>query len=214
MKGPVMRVEDGPVDEDNLELDTVVLPGGNNRRLPTPVTVRGFLVNQEKPGPSCPPENSDPGGTEEEEVPIIQVDSGEESSTDNSDENADLLNNERDNEDLDEGFDDPTFSENRVIEFDPQTVRFKYSRMSTLPEPETTPPTVVDGDIGTLRNIRVIANRDYKAHNCNELNLKKGQVIKQKIGENEEGYAYGWTREGKLSPKHYGWYPISVVSYR
>lgn len=41
-----------------------------------------------------------------------------------------------------------------------------------------------------------------------------GQVIKQKIGENEEGFAYGWTRENKLSSKQYGWYPIDIVSYK
>lgn len=58
---------------------------------------------------------------------------------------------------------------------DPQTVRLKYSRTNTLPEPHPTLPNMVDGDIGTVRDIRVIANKDYKARNCNELTLKKGR---------------------------------------
>ncbi|XP_034310118.2 protein kinase C and casein kinase substrate in neurons protein 1 [Magallana gigas] len=205
MKGPSMLVTELPDNDDDIE--TIELPPDTRRRLPAPFAVKEFLVHQEPLGSN---QTEDKRFTDKLEQEDSLDEDSDESST--GDASAAMLNDESGNED--EGFDDSAYSGNRVIEFDPQTVRLKYSRTNTLPEPHPTLPNMVDGDIGTVRDIRVIANKDYKARNCNELTLKKGQVIKQKIGENEEGFAYGWTRESKLSSKQYGWYPINIVSYK
>jgi hypothetical protein len=65
---------------------------------------------------------------------------------------------------------------------------------------------------GDLLDSRVTAIKRYKAQSPNELSLKKGQIVKQKLVNSEEGLAYGWTRRTWLSRKRYGWYPLSVVA--
>ncbi|KAK3594228.1 hypothetical protein CHS0354_031416 [Potamilus streckersoni] len=66
-------------------------------------------------------------------------------------------------------------------------------------------------ELGVLRNIRVISLQSYIGISPNELTLKKGQIIKQKLGADEDGYCYGWTRESRFSPKQYGKYPVVIV---
>ncbi|XP_062591134.1 uncharacterized protein LOC134252666 [Saccostrea cucullata] len=211
MKKPSLLVSEISPEESNLELETIQLVKDDTRcRLPTPFTVKPFCVRKEAPGPSKSIEEVSLLRSDEEDLSEVY-------SNDESDERSDeyitksKFGNDCD-DDEDEGFEDPSSSRNHVVEFDSKNVRL-YSRLN-VDQPESMMPTLVDGDIGTLRNIRVIANRNYKARTINELNLKKGQVVKQKIGENEDGFAYGWTRESKLSSKQYGWYPISVVSYK
>ncbi|KAL3843108.1 hypothetical protein ACJMK2_021061, partial [Sinanodonta woodiana] len=66
-------------------------------------------------------------------------------------------------------------------------------------------------ELGTLRNLRVISLQSYVGTSPNELTLKKGQIIKQKLGADEDGFCYGWTRESRFSPKQYGKYPLVIV---
>ncbi|XP_041367709.1 uncharacterized protein LOC121382244 isoform X2 [Gigantopelta aegis] len=62
-----------------------------------------------------------------------------------------------------------------------------------------------------LSNVRVVATRDYKANNENELTFSKGQIIHQKCGEDEYGFSYGWTKTSKFGSKKYGHYPSHVI---
>ncbi|XP_071119984.1 protein kinase C and casein kinase substrate in neurons protein 2-like isoform X1 [Mytilus edulis] len=66
-------------------------------------------------------------------------------------------------------------------------------------------------DISMIRNVKVIAIHDFVAGKGDQISFKKGQIIKQKVGENEDGFAYGWVRENRLAPKQYGWYPAGIV---
>ncbi|KAK3582058.1 hypothetical protein CHS0354_025665 [Potamilus streckersoni] len=65
--------------------------------------------------------------------------------------------------------------------------------------------------VKTLVNVKVIATEDYIAQNRDELTLKVGKKIKQKIPANSDGMAYGWIRKGKLRKKIYGYYPANLV---
>ncbi|XP_076114304.1 uncharacterized protein LOC143082495 [Mytilus galloprovincialis] len=66
-------------------------------------------------------------------------------------------------------------------------------------------------DVSMIRNLKVIAIHDFVAGKGDQISFKKGQIIKQKVGENEDGFAYGWVRENRLAPKQYGWYPAGIV---
>lgn len=66
-------------------------------------------------------------------------------------------------------------------------------------------------DVSMIRNVKVIAVHDFVAAKGDQISFKKGQIIKQKVGENEDGFAYGWVRENRLAPKQYGWYPAGIV---
>ncbi|XP_053384410.1 uncharacterized protein LOC123536630 isoform X2 [Mercenaria mercenaria] len=74
-------------------------------------------------------------------------------------------------------------------------------------------PTESDSDeenedtVGNLRNVRVIAVEDNTpSPGGSELAFKKGQIIKQKSGANDDGLCYGWTRENMMGRKQYGYY--------
>ncbi|KAL3882904.1 hypothetical protein ACJMK2_029206 [Sinanodonta woodiana] len=69
-------------------------------------------------------------------------------------------------------------------------------------------------EVTTLSNVKVIATEDYIARNKDELTLKAGKKIKQKVPANSDGMAYGWTRKWKLRRKIYGYYPASLVELR
>ncbi|XP_060556389.1 uncharacterized protein LOC132717035 [Ruditapes philippinarum] len=61
--------------------------------------------------------------------------------------------------------------------------------------------------VGKLRNVRVIAVEEHSPSPSSlEIAFKKGQIIKQKFGANEDGLCYGWTRENLVGKKHYGYY--------
>ncbi|KAK3605191.1 hypothetical protein CHS0354_013001 [Potamilus streckersoni] len=69
-------------------------------------------------------------------------------------------------------------------------------------------------EVTNLANVKVIAIGEYTAQNTDELNLKTGQNIKQKIPANSDGMAYGWIRKGKLSRKIYGYYPANLIKLK
>ncbi|KAK3578844.1 hypothetical protein CHS0354_010197 [Potamilus streckersoni] len=66
-------------------------------------------------------------------------------------------------------------------------------------------------EVRTLGNVKVIAIEDYVAQNRDELTLKAGQKIKQKIPANSDGMAYGWIWKSR---KIYGYYPANLVELK
>ncbi|KAK3603761.1 hypothetical protein CHS0354_023379 [Potamilus streckersoni] len=69
-------------------------------------------------------------------------------------------------------------------------------------------------DISTWANVRVVAVESYQAQTEDELSLRKGQTIKQKLPANSNGMSYGWTKASKFSRKQYGFYPASIVQLK
>ncbi|XP_069131868.1 uncharacterized protein [Argopecten irradians] len=96
--------------------------------------------------------------------------------------------------------------------FDASNVRLYAKPIDSESEEEGTKEDVSEeGNIALLRGVRVIALHPYTARTTDQLSFKQNQVIKQKLGANDEGFAYGWTRETKLSQKQHGWYPQALV---
>ncbi|XP_052238782.1 uncharacterized protein LOC127850072 isoform X1 [Dreissena polymorpha] len=92
----------------------------------------------------------------------------------------------------------------------------EYSSMTRFDADDSSSETDSGGNDVTnaknLTNVRMIAKQDnYPAPGTEELAFKAGQIIKQKRGVDTNGMCYGWTREGRMGRKIYGYYKPAVV---
>ncbi|XP_033753398.1 uncharacterized protein LOC117336848 isoform X2 [Pecten maximus] len=122
-----------------------------------------------------------------------------------------------DDEDREDDFADEPIIENASpatrFAFDASNVRLYAKPLSSESEEELEEKEgeKEEDNIALMRGVRVIALHPYTARTTDQLSFKQNQVIKQKLGANDEGFAYGWTRETKLSQKQHGWYPQALV---
>ncbi|XP_060082882.1 uncharacterized protein LOC132562168 [Ylistrum balloti] len=120
-----------------------------------------------------------------------------------------------DDEDREDDFADEPIIENPAtrFEFDASNVRLYAKPLDSESEEEEDEKEEEEetDNIALMRGVRVVALHPYSARTTDQLSFKQNQVIKQKVGANEEGFAYGWTRETKLSQKQHGYYPQALV---
>ncbi|XP_064598794.1 uncharacterized protein LOC135465483 [Liolophura sinensis] len=86
--------------------------------------------------------------------------------------------------------------------------------MATQVHPDKDKPAATserDTPIKDRYNVYVRVIQKYKSEQKGHLNLKVGQILKQKAPVNKDGLAFGWKRANKMAPKHYGYYPESCV---
>ncbi|XP_021353387.1 uncharacterized protein LOC110450262 isoform X2 [Mizuhopecten yessoensis] len=119
-----------------------------------------------------------------------------------------------DDEDRDDDFvDEPIIEAHAATRFgfDASNVRLYAKPLDSEPEEEEEEKEGDSDNIALMRGVRVIALHPYSARTTDQLSFKQNQVIKQKFGANDEGFAYGWTKETKLSQKQHGYYPQALV---